>query len=504
MDRDEKNLAIQTYGHRIFESQTLPEYLLEFALVFLAEKPKDKPELGRAGEFPTREVGDKELKYVTNGRVGLKRFIFFERSKQENRLEIDRLAYKTTRSLLEEKIECRRPDLSSSDVIDIIQELFYGYNAVLLNRSWFVQSLLPVAPELVFPEAMRGGVKAGAASTHQDPGIEIQGNDDVDNDFEFNGYYFLARGGEVYFLHILQGLTRRPELRKPIEDGFNKLFNSRTELSGLARWIQETWEEYMQTGNKKIQKSCRRIPAAYAERAPYTCQELVNFLRAHTDSLRKTQLLSIGVVLQILRMMHDRAGALVGRTATRPAWILNVPGCNSSDVKGLAARSYQQCEDDLLGALYTQKGNASPDEVREMISKGARNAHLLFRKLAKAAELVVPPKGPNMRFSLSEDLLKFFVMSLIEPGEMVLLSDFLESLYRHFGIIIGPKQLQTYQEKNQVVRGEQGSRHLLIDDMTVLRDNEDAFKDMLKACGFLRDLSDATAIVENPFGGGEH
>ena len=38
-------------------------------------------------------------------------------------------------------------------------------------------------------------------------------------------------------------------------------------------------------------------------------------------------------------------------------------------------------------------------------------------------------------------------------------------------------------------------------DSSLLRENEEALKDMLKACGFLRDLSDATAIVENPFGG---
>lgn len=29
--------------------------------------------------------------------------------------------------------------------------------------------------------------------------------------------------------------------------------------------------------------------------------------------------------------------------------------------------------------------------------------------------------------------------------------------------------------------------------------NKHAFQDLLKKCGFLRDLSDSTSIVENPF-----
>jgi len=498
---DEKNLAIRTYGHRIFEGQTLPEYLLEFALVFLADKPEKDPSLGSSGRFPTRRVAKGELEYSTDARIGLKRFIFFERSKQQNRLKIDQYAYQEMRKLLEGKIECD-DDLTATQAVDIIQELFYGYNAVLLNRSWFAQSLLPVSRMLIFPEAMRRSARNRSFRRYGVDNIDVRDLPEVDTEFDFNSYLFLARGGEVYYLHVLTGLlqTQDAELRYSIEEGLSQLFDSRPELSRLAYWIQHTWDEYMGYdghNERKITKTCQWIPTEYEIRASYTCRELASFLQARMDALQKIELLSLGVVIQILRMMHDRAGALVKRTITRPAWIVHVPGCASNDVKSLATRSYQQCEDDLFGALYTQKHpNESPDELREMVAKAAHNAHLLFRKLGKAAGLVVPPKGSNMRFSVSEDLLKFFVLALIEPGEKMLLSDFLSKLYEHFGIIIGSSEFSAYQEENQI-------NSSAIGDSSLLRANEEAFKDMLKACGFLRDLSDATAIVENPFGGGQ-
>lgn len=38
-----------------------------------------------------------------------------------------------------------------------------------------------------------------------------------------------------------------------------------------------------------------------------------------------------------------------------------------------------------------------------------------------------------------------------------------------------------------------------VNDLSFLEVNEKEFSEMLKKCGFLRDLSDATAIVENPY-----
>jgi len=62
---------------------------------------------------------------------------------------------------------------------------------------------------------------------------------------------------------------------------------------------------------------------------------------------------------------------------------------------------------------------------------------------------------------------------------------FLQKLYDHFGMVIGPEQ---YNSKT----AESGMKGYLAE-------NKDQFQEFLKSCGLLRDLSDATSIVVNPY-----
>ena len=95
-----------------------------------------------------------------------------------------------------------------------------------------------------------------------------------------------------------------------------------------------------------------------------------------------------------------------------------------------------------------------------------------------------------MRFSLSEEVVKFLVLSLIPPKGMLTLDAFVEKLYEHFGMVIGPKEYRTEMEKGYLQP---------FSELSFLEDNLHAFAGKLKGCGFLRDLSDATSIVENPY-----
>ena len=94
-----------------------------------------------------------------------------------------------------------------------------------------------------------------------------------------------------------------------------------------------------------------------------------------------------------------------------------------------------------------------------------------------------------MRFALNEDLVKFLVASVIRPGKKMLLSHFLRELHNRYGFVIGPDELADVNGQSQGLRPGD------------LDQNRAAFQELLKQCGFLRDLSDATSIVENPFGG---
>ena len=471
---DQTNLAIEIYGRRIYKDQTLYEYFLEFMLVFLSEKAVNGAKIP-AGLFPDC-LG--LIEYSARPRVGLKRLLFFSRSKREHKFQVDEQAHAEHCRLLKSHI-CSSHDLLTEELtVRLIQELFCGFTAVQRNRSWFVQSLFPICPEVVFPEAMG----------HKIERRDMQfawGDFQVDHRFEFHGYYFMARGGEVYFLHLLQGFESRPELRPIVEDGLNSLVRSFPMFSALATWAESLWNNTMKNDSEYvITKRCGQIPTGYRRRAVLACQELANLLQSEIDPLRKMEILAQGIVLQILRMMHEQAATICRSTVESPTWVVHVPGCNSPSVKHSSIQSYCACEDDLISVLYKYQESSAyeasndPHERQEEIKEASDNSHKLFRRLGKEIGLIVPPKGAGMRFSLSEDLVRFLVLSLIPPGRKVLLSSFLDLLFEHFGIVVSPAHAAT---------------------APWLYANEEAFRTMLKDCGFLRDLSDATSIVENPF-----
>jgi hypothetical protein len=71
----------------------------------------------------------------------------------------------------------------------------------------------------------------------------------------------------------------------------------------------------------------------------------------------------------------------------------------------------------------------------------------------------------------------------------MLLNTFLEKCYEHYKMVIGPKEAKLHWSEK-------------IDfDLSPFNDNLEKFQQILKDSGFLRDLSDATSIVENPFKG---
>ena len=95
-----------------------------------------------------------------------------------------------------------------------------------------------------------------------------------------------------------------------------------------------------------------------------------------------------------------------------------------------------------------------------------------------------------MRFSVSEEIIKFLVLSIIPPKSMITLDEFVNQLYQHFGMVIGSTQYRI-----EMKRGSLST----VSDLSFMDENKLAFAQKLKECGFLRDLSDATSIVENPY-----
>ena len=146
--KDPVNLSVKLLGNRIHNDQTLPEYLIEFLLIFCSPKEKNvnSPEHNGAMRFHTPDEVAQGLLYYVNTRVGLRRFIFYGRSKQDSRSDMDTFAYEELKKRLEDACE------NSPDDVLLMHDLLQSYAVVTRNRGWYAQALLPVVPQFIIPD----------------------------------------------------------------------------------------------------------------------------------------------------------------------------------------------------------------------------------------------------------------------------------------------------------------------------------------------------------------
>lgn len=510
-----QNLQIQAYGRRIKKDQTVPEYLLEFLLVFIGEKDC------KYGFDKVSEECNDIVTYNVDPNIGLKRFIFFENSKLDNRFEIDSKAYEKLREILKNSIIVSNHH--KEDILDIIQELFYGFSAVTRNRGWFAQSLMPICKETIFPEAM--GKKGARKSLNFDKDKML-----IDKKFEFKEHNFMARGGEVYYLHILQGLNKIKtvneeqycELKNNIQNNILNLIHSYPQLSTIAQWINNKWNGFMAghcekdietiQGMYKEEMSCRWITERYKRRSDYTVKELNNLLMCEASEFEKIDLLNTAIIMQTLRMMIESSKCISeDKEVANPMWLIHVPSTSEVDnkIKKLAVQEYKSIEESMeisiakmlerkkekeklmkqTNSTVIKKEKKKKSDL--MLLKDANDdSFKLLRKLGKDIGLITPLRGDNMRLSINDSIIRFLVLSLVEPGTKVTLRTFLKKMYRHYGIVVGAEEYNRYIQDNNIDNQK---------DVSYLNYNLIEFQNLLRKNGFLRELSDATSIVENPY-----
>lgn len=486
-----QNPQIQVYGHRIYKDQTLYEYLLEFLLVFISPKSEGNADYKqiKSDGFYFNEIKDdtKKLHYYPAPKMGLKRFIFFNRSDQEKRFEIDRYALEHHREHLKQTIQVEGGDYDKEFALDVLQDLFYGYNAIIGKRSWFAQSLLPLAPEIIFSESI-GNKKTRTENLSKENSFLK-----IDQEFNFSQHMFMARGGEVYYLHVLQGLNkldndcRRDELSEKLKD----MITSIPQLSALANYIQSEWEDVVDAPDNQAQfhyldKTMEVIPNDYEHVAHYTVGELLNLLCSELDAFEKVELVGNLLAIQIIRMMTYRS-TIVLNLEHKQAWVIDLTKNAQGSIRKKAVQGYEQLEENVFRAIYRFYNEEMEETKKNVLQDAAKDTSLLIRKLGKDIGLVIPPTGGNMRMSLNEDLVKILVLTLIKPGERLLFTTFLQLCYEHYNIVIGSKEAEQHFEE--------------ISFLNDFNENERIFLELLRNCGFLRNLSDATSIVENPFKG---
>lgn len=211
--------------------------------------------------------------------------------------------------------------------------------------------------------------------------------------------------------------------------------------------------------------------------------------------MEKLNILSYGIVLQIFRMLITTA--TVGSETKGSAWVLDVCETNKkehAEIRKLAANCYVKNEESVT--KYIDKGidyyfsDLDTEEKDKKRKDADKDSNKIIRKLSKNMGMIIPITGTGMRFTLSEELIKFLVMSLIPASSKVTYDHFLDMLYEHFEMVISPEHYARASADGKVVPQT---------NVTFLQVNKSDFAQKLKNCGFLRDLSDATAIVENPY-----
>lgn len=493
---DANDCSIQSllFGHRIKPQQTRYEYLAEFLQIAMSRKRVVDEAACFTDEMfiISEKVNDHVIEYTPVSNMGLKRFIFFDNSRLDTKSAIDDEAYKRCVELLKNSIECNSNQIDAKDSIFVLQNILYGFSIENAGRSWFNKNLLPVCPEVLFPESLaRKGRREKAAIDSVS----------TDTSFDFNSYTYMARGGEIYYLHILHALNNAgSEKKELLENQLKRMLSGIPQLREISSYIQRKWEEEMdffdrETDKPTVRKTMKAIPLDYQYRDNLTISELTTFLDNRIQPMEKIDLLSYGIVIQIFRMMITIAAK--GSETSGSAWLMDVCEPDKkehSEVKKLASHCFSMNEESII--KYIDRGIAYfyPDEDGEKVNKRRKSASddtiKVIRKLGKSMGMIIPMNGSDMRFTLPEEILKFLVMSLIPVGKKVTFDNFLDMLYEHYEIVISPEHYARAVSENKISYQSNAA---------FLQMNKSDFAQRLKSCGFLRDLSDATSIVENPY-----
>lgn len=479
-----KIVSSMLFGNRFKSDQTLYEYMIEFLLVYSSAKSDNLTD-GKMSFHDT--TIEKKLSYWVEPRMALRRFVFYDKARKKGTIKADEQAYQEMIKLLKSKMEDMSEE-DKSEYLESIQDLFHGYAVVIKNRFWGAQALLPICPEFMMCGCDPSEKKRKATVKWEDDPIT------VDSKFSFDRRNFLARGGELYYLHLLQGLEGQTEKKETLEYLLNDLVVVQCEkISKMASFVQETWENGMGFDKNELsqQLNLSFIPEnAYKECELYSVDELINFLSCKMHPINRMEILAKGIMFQIMRMMSWRVSSYLGNDKRK--WIVDMKGASKDSVKKIAADSYSALEADFMTALnrIARSFDISEDEMMTCVQKAKQDSLDIFRAKGKEMQCIIPNKGAFERFSLSEDIIRFLVLALIAPGEKMTLNMFLEKLYEHYGIVIGPNEYRKSLENDDSLDTSLAS---------CFTENEIAFQKFLKETGFLKELSDATSIVANPY-----
>lgn len=502
----DSNPAVRAFGRRFYKDQTPLEYLAEFLLCFSSEKESETGQIGRG--FPGLPEDFKGgLKYLPESRLAVKLFSFFPSSKLETR-------HKTHVGRFSQLIEDMQSNIESDSgegserAVRVLQQLFAGFVGVAGERTWVTHSFIPASGFLLAREIDWRHTAAKKANVENWPAAESH--------FSTGSHTFMARGGEVLFLqlwHVLQeaqceqasqwlndeySYVNWEAVRGQLADGLSDTLSAIDgPISQLGAVIEHTARETPVINEKLSQQAFGWVHTTSWREAALFAWELSNVVLSNQDALKKMRVLQDLCCLHVLRSICFQSVRWVGERASGGkkqfeggySWVTVGPNAGvGTDLGKASTASVSATEELLYGAVRSKKLPTLLTLTDDDTSLRNADAHgfKLFRSLGKKIGLIVPPKGP-MRFTLPSSLVETLVAVLLEPGERLPFDEFLQRLYRHFGIAAGATQIH---EALSTLGA--GIRPAVPNDCAAWLEDE------LKRGGLLIPLSDATPLVKNP------
>ncbi|MGQ9557941.1 MAG: hypothetical protein ACUVTU_08285 [Desulfurispora sp.] len=549
--KENKNPAMRLLGKRFFVDQRAMELLVEFLGVLLTRekwighsgrrtgtvdwaKESVLPPLSLLRSWPENQA----LCYRLPVHLNVKLLAFFRRTPPDKQHAVHEQQYIRLRQELKERLGSR--DRVGTARADVLEQLLAGLQGSGAGRLWSARTFYPLAPALLMQETIFNITKT--KSKEKKDG-ELSWEDTIE---KLNEYYsvskhrFLARGGEVLYLQLCNLFRTSPEEFgawlgrwqdvlevRPEEADLEQLHSGLNrylpELAGgaLGRLLQHLVDYIENLDPETRQKVAEKVGTLECEYCaadtwPETylfAVELYRLLQADLDPVQRLDMLMLLCALQVLRTICAQSARYGGR-GERPApqnplgytWLFT-PGRASPALRLAAAGHLEVLQTMIYTALrhpalenYVQravmelKGGAGAETLKKEAGKLWKEAddkygYKLLLSLGKQVGIIAPRTGRGARFVLEERLLRLLVLTILPPGYSCTYPEFLQRVYAHYGIALEGVQLQ---EALRFAGRFAGTDFILPEREWPVT--------MLRAAGFLVELSDAFSLVKNTFG----
>lgn len=513
LDKVTSQLSAHIWGHRFKEGQRGAEYVLEFLNVL----------------YGTDYSFNKDS-YVRKRSVGLRKFIFEgvkEGSGSRGGILIlkDKEKNKLQQAVRENDLPVLKQFLRNLEIV------LYDMNGKEADRSWYARSLYPLHESLLYFELRKVGENLAIERNFYARGGELY-------------FLMLAHGTEKY-------PQRREFIESRFRELLTKNKIIENVVTRITSAFEEDKDEYKEAKLRSDKlDDCPVLPVNASVENELLFEmfaiELEQLLQVDLDVYEVFHLLMTLVCFQLNRYMLERAQQPLSKS--KIVYFFDCLESKNRNITYLSARNFEQHEltikekldlafekkyqetvgsdekiDQLLPSwrekpeLFLElmglqklksrkktiiqklvrcnsaadvKGKLK-DVVREVASESLTKEMLsIIRILARDGGFATFRRGSaaNYRYTISDTFLQMLVFTKVKPQEKMEFFEFLDVIYRDYGIVIGEKQAK-----------ESGLYEMSRLNVRYFQDNERALRDKLLQNGLLIEFSDATAMIQNPY-----